>query len=76
MLYIILLNINEKLNNAIRLQEKMGYKEGGGLGKHAQGRVAPIEVSKQRGRRGLGLNVPGLEPADLTWDHSMEVSFP
>lgn len=51
----------------------MGYKKGEGLGKHSQGRVVPVEMSKQRGRRGLGLTLPGLEPADLKWDSSMEV---
>lgn len=54
-------------------QEKMGYRVGEGLGKHSQGRVAPVEMSKQRGRRGLGLTLPGLEPADLEWNSSMEV---
>ena len=39
----------------------MGYTEGRGLGKHEQGRVSIIEASKQRGRRGLGLQLTGLE---------------
>lgn len=51
----------------------MGYKVGHGLGKHAQGRVDPIEMSKQRGRRGLGLHIQGLEAADLEWNSSLEV---
>lgn len=46
----------------------MGYKEGTGLGKNAQGRVDIVEASMQRGRRGLGLTVKGLEPsADVDW---------
>lgn len=46
----------------------MGYKEGTGLGKHAQGRVEIVEASLQRGRRGLGLTIKGLEPsADVEW---------
>lgn len=51
----------------------MGFRKGEGLGKHSQGRVEPVEMSKQRGRRGLGLTLPGLEPADLEWNSSMEV---
>uniref|UniRef100_A0A069DZH7 Cap-specific mRNA (nucleoside-2'-O-)-methyltransferase 1 n=1 Tax=Panstrongylus megistus TaxID=65343 RepID=A0A069DZH7_9HEMI len=51
----------------------MGYKSGQGLGKHAQGRVEPVELSKQRGRRGLGLTLPGLDPASLHWDSSYEI---
>ena len=49
----------------------MGYQEGKGLGKHEQGRVEIVEASKQRGRRGLGLTIRGLEPSDdVEWDFS------
>lgn len=51
----------------------MGYKEGRGLGKRNQGREDIIPESKQRGRRGLGLSLEGLEPSpDLQWDSSKE----
>lgn len=60
-------------SKALAMMEKMGYKKGKGLGKHAQGQVDPVELSKQRGRRGLGMKLPGLEPAKLKWDSSMEV---
>ncbi len=51
----------------------MGFKEGTGLGKHHQGRVQPIEVSQQRGRRGLGMQIKGLEAEEVEWDSSKEV---
>ena len=51
----------------------MGWAKGTGLGKKSQGMTQPIEVSKQRGRRGLGLQIKGLEAEDVDWDSSREV---
>ncbi|TPP62760.1 Cap-specific mRNA (Nucleoside-2'-O-)-methyltransferase 1 [Fasciola gigantica] len=40
---------------AWNIMRNMGYEKGKGLGTHAQGIVEPVDVSKQKGRRGLGL---------------------
>ncbi|XP_060554064.1 cap-specific mRNA (nucleoside-2'-O-)-methyltransferase 1-like isoform X2 [Ruditapes philippinarum] len=54
---------------AEKMMAKMGYKEGKGLGKNAQGRVNIVEASMQRGRRGLGLTLKGLEPSmEADWN--------
>eukprot|EP00794_Sanderia_malayensis_P017829 gene17829-19612_t len=56
-------------NTAQKLMASMGYVEGKGLGKRQQGRVNIIEASKQRGRRGLGLTLTGLDPDEAAeWD--------
>jgi hypothetical protein len=52
------------------MMAKMGYKEGKGLGKAGQGRVEPVEISKQKGRRGLGMIIKGLEEETVHWDPS------
>ncbi|XP_046632106.1 cap-specific mRNA (nucleoside-2'-O-)-methyltransferase 1-like isoform X1 [Daphnia pulicaria] len=61
--------INHK---ATAMMAKMGWAKGTGLGKKSQGMTQPIEVSKQRGRRGLGLQIKGLEAEDVEWDSSRE----
>ncbi|KAJ8309113.1 hypothetical protein KUTeg_013987 [Tegillarca granosa] len=54
---------------AQRMMAKMGYQKGKGLGKNEQGRVEIVESSKQRGRRGLGLQLKGLEASnEAEWD--------
>ena len=55
-------------DKAQRMMRMMGFKEGHGLGKNMQGRVEPVEASKQHGRRGLGHHVPGLEASGLKWN--------
>ncbi|KAG7199158.1 hypothetical protein KM043_018046 [Ampulex compressa] len=72
--------VKRKANDALsgeskiqRMMRKMGHKDGHGLGKYGQGRVEPVEASKQRGRRGFGHHVPGLEDASLKWDPKTEI---
>ncbi|KZC07705.1 PREDICTED: cap-specific mRNA (nucleoside-2'-O-)-methyltransferase 1 [Dufourea novaeangliae] len=55
-------------DKAQQMMQKMGYKEGHGLGKHKQGRLEPVEAAKQLGRRGLGHHIPGLEDSSRKWD--------
>ncbi|XP_061415268.1 cap-specific mRNA (nucleoside-2'-O-)-methyltransferase 1 isoform X2 [Lethenteron reissneri] len=58
-----------------RLMAKMGFREGEGLGKHGQGRKEIIEASTQRGRRGLGLTLPGFEGSlEIDWRSEPEPS--
>ena len=55
------------------MMEKMGYKTGVGLGKSGQGRLEPVGLSTQRGRRGLGMIIAGLEAdSETTWDPTQE----
>ncbi len=65
----------DKSSLAWKLMKKAGYQEGKGLGRAGQGRVEPVGLSTQRGRRGLGAEVPkGLETDfQLVWDKDKEV---
>ena len=57
---------------AQKMMSKMGYKSGTGLGKAGQGIVEPVKISKQKGRRGLGLILEGLEEETVHWDPNEE----
>lgn len=52
-------------NIGLKMMMKHGYKKGEGLGKYSQGRAEPVETSKQKGRRGLGLEFTELEKVCL-----------
>lgn len=55
-----------------RMMAMMGFKSDTGLGKQGQGRLEPIEASTQKGRRGFGLKLDGLELAAQKWGPEME----
>lgn len=57
---------------SLRMMQKMGHKSGTGLGKVGQGRLEPIEASAQKGRRGFGLKLDGLDLAAQKWTPEME----
>uniref|UniRef100_A0A4W6DBK8 Cap-specific mRNA (nucleoside-2'-O-)-methyltransferase 1 n=1 Tax=Lates calcarifer TaxID=8187 RepID=A0A4W6DBK8_LATCA len=59
----------------LRLQAKMGFREGEGLGKFGQGRKEIVEASTQRGRRGLGLTLQGFQgELNVDWRDEPEPS--
>lgn len=57
---------------SMRMMENMGHKSGTGLGKKGQGRLEPIQASTQKGRRGFGLKLDGLDLAAQKWEPEME----
>ncbi|KAJ8927721.1 hypothetical protein NQ314_019782, partial [Rhamnusium bicolor] len=60
-------------NKALRMMHKMGYKSGSGLGKNEQGITKAIDVTCHLGKRGLGLNIKGVEATNAAWDFSKEI---
>lgn len=46
----------------------MGYDKNRGLGRNAQGRLEPVEESKQVGRRGLGFTFENFSNDTAEWD--------
>ncbi|KAK6617235.1 hypothetical protein RUM44_005566 [Polyplax serrata] len=61
-----------KINFGQNYMQKFGFKDGSGLGRNADGIVEPVEVSKQKGTRGLGYTVAALEGARISYNPSEE----
>ncbi|XP_059618679.1 cap-specific mRNA (nucleoside-2'-O-)-methyltransferase 1 [Phlebotomus argentipes] len=57
---------------SLRMMQKMGYQERTGLGKHSQGRLDPVEASKQKGRRGLGAAPDAVDISATHFDETEE----
>lgn len=68
-------NLRPMSSVAQKMMERMGYKEGGGLGKHQQGMASALETSKQKGRRGLGFTLSDVT-IDDAYKWSMEKEEP
>lgn len=62
-------NYSEK---SMRMMQNMGHKAGSGLGRDGQGRLEPVEPSCQKGRRGFGLKLDGLDSAATKWSPELE----
>uniref|UniRef100_A0A1B0GQI7 Cap-specific mRNA (nucleoside-2'-O-)-methyltransferase 1 n=1 Tax=Phlebotomus papatasi TaxID=29031 RepID=A0A1B0GQI7_PHLPP len=58
---------------SLRMMKKMGYQERTGLGKHSQGRLDPIEASKQKGRRGLGAAPDSVDLSGAQFNDTEEI---
>ena len=70
------LQFKDKVNAIMMLfQASMGYKAGKGLGKFDQGRAEIVEASTQRGRRGLGFVIKGLDDEEIEWEEDAEVEM-
>lgn len=58
---------------AQNMMQKMGYKKDKGLGKAGQGILAPIEASKQKGRRGLGVQLTQVDQSAEQFEVTKEI---
>ncbi|XP_050440326.1 cap-specific mRNA (nucleoside-2'-O-)-methyltransferase 1 isoform X2 [Adelges cooleyi] len=68
-------NTEKSSNKGMSLMKKIGYKEGEGLGKNAQGLVNPVQLPTQKGRRGLGFSSQAPREAFvLDWNAEMKES--
>ena len=63
---------NQYSTKSFRMMQNMGFDPQKGLGKSGQGRIEPIEASDQKGRRGFGLKLEGLDVAATKFDPTME----
>lgn len=59
---------NNYSDKSMLMMKKWGFNPDQGLGKSGQGRIDPIEASEQKGRRGLGLKLDGLDQAAIKFD--------
>ncbi|XP_014680586.1 PREDICTED: cap-specific mRNA (nucleoside-2'-O-)-methyltransferase 1-like isoform X2 [Priapulus caudatus] len=68
-------DVDHMYNNVARnMMARMGWEKGKGLGKEKQGRVSIVEASMQRGRRGLGNRIDGLEPSNSVMWQDEEIT--